>query len=97
MSNPTSYVEEQVRKQFNETQDVANKSVRAWNELMIESSDMAFDVVLKSWNYGRSMRSASEQAMEDALTTQSRLSHEMLRVWQGYVDSTQNIVNKNRK
>lgn len=97
MSNATTYVEEQVRKQFNETQEVASKSLRAWNELMIASSDMAFDVVLKSWNYGRSMRSASEQAMEDALTTQSRLAHEMLRVWQGYVDSTQNIVNKTRK
>lgn len=93
----TNPVEEQVRKQMAEAQDLVSKSLRAWNELMVTSTDMAYDTVLKSWNYSRSLRSGSEQAVEDAINTQSRLAREMMQAWQGYAESAQSIFNKNDK
>jgi hypothetical protein len=85
-------VEEQVRKQINETQELMNKSMRAWGELMVTSADMAYDSVLKSWNYSRSMRSSTEQAVEDAISTQSRMAREMMQAWQGYAEAAQELL-----
>jgi DNA uptake protein ComE-like DNA-binding protein len=93
----TNPVEEQVRKQMAETQELVNKSLRAWSELMVTSTDMAYDTVLKSWNYSRSLRSGSEQAIEDAINTQSRLAREMMQAWQGYAESAQSIFTKSGK
>ena len=93
----TSNVEETVRKQVSEAQDMIGKSVKAWNDLMVTSTDMAYDVVLKNWNYSRSVRSSAEQAIEDTINTQSRLMKEMLQVWQGYAESFQDIVSKASK
>jgi hypothetical protein len=90
-------VEETFRKQVAEAQDVVGKSVRAWNDLLATSTDMAYDVVLKNWNYSRSLRGSAEQAVEDAINTQSRLVKEMLQVWQGYTEQVQDIVTKPTK
>jgi hypothetical protein len=83
-----------VGKQFTNAQDFAIRSVRAWNELLITSADMAFDVVLKNWNYNRSLRNSVDQAVEDALKTQQKLSSEMMQVWQGYSSNVQEIMGK---
>jgi hypothetical protein len=91
MMTTKNQVEEQVRKQLGETQDLLNKSMRAWGELMVTSTDMAYDSVLKSWNYSRSMRSSTEQAIEDAISTQSRMAREMMQAWQGYAETAQEM------
>ncbi len=93
----TNPVEEQVRKQVAETQDMMNKSIRAWSELILASADMAYDTVLKSWNYSRSMRGSTDQAIEDAITTQTKLAREMMQAWQGYLETAQNAFSKNGK
>jgi uncharacterized protein YeaO (DUF488 family) len=85
-------VPEQVQKQINDAQDMTVKSVRTWNELLMTSADMAFDVVLKNWNYSRSLRSSAEQAVEDAIKTQHRYTNEMMQVWRGYTNNVQDIV-----
>lgn len=90
MANMQDYV----GKQFVSAQDMAIKSVRTWNELMKTSADMAFDVVLKNWNYNRSLRNSADQAIEDALNTQHKLSNEMMQVWQGYSSDVQEIIEK---
>lgn len=87
-------VREQVHKQYLDTQDMATRSMHAWNELMVATTDMAFDVVLKNWNYSRSLRNSADQAIEDAIKTQHRLSNEMLQVWQGYTSNLQEIATK---
>jgi hypothetical protein len=76
--------------------DMMLRSVRAWNELLNASTDMAFDAVLRNWDYSRSLRSSAEQAIEDALKTQHRLSREMLQAWEGYASSVKEILEKNR-
>ncbi len=87
-------MQDHVQKQFVSAQDVAIKSVRTWNELLMASTDMAFDVVLKNWNYNRSLRNSTDQAIEDALSTQHRLASEMMEVWKGYTSNVQEIIGK---
>ena len=60
------------------------RSVRAWNELLAASTDMAFDAVLRNWDYSRSLRGSTEQAIADTVRLQQRLSNEMLQAWKGY-------------
>lgn len=76
-------LQDQLRDQYQEASEVVVRSVRAWNELLTASTDMAFDAVLRNWDYSRSLRGSAEQAIEDALKTQHRLSREMLQAWQG--------------
>jgi len=73
------------------------QSIRAWNELLAASTDMAFDLVLKHWDYSRSLRHSTEQAVADAIRTQQRLSQEMMQAWQGYVGDIQTIIQRLRK
>lgn len=73
------------------------RSVQAWNELLAASTDMAFDLVLKNWDYSRSLRGASEQAIADTLRMQQRLSKEMLQAWQGYASEIKDILDKDGK
>ncbi|WP_028458065.1 hypothetical protein [Chloroflexus sp. Y-396-1] len=83
-----------------ETPDLTDpmfQSIRAWNELLAASTDMAFDLVLKNWDYSRSLRHSTEQAVADAIRTQQRLSQEMLQAWQGYVGDIQSIIRRMRK
>jgi hypothetical protein len=94
MTDMQLHVSEQVQKQLAEAQDMTVKSMRTWNELLMTSADMAFDVVLKNWNYSRSIRSSAEQAVEDAIKTQHRYTNEMMQVWRGYTNSIQDIVSK---
>jgi DNA uptake protein ComE-like DNA-binding protein len=87
-------VSDKVPGQITKAQDMTMKSVRAWNELLMTSADMAFDVVLKNWNYSRSLRGSADQAVEDAIKTQHRYTSEMMQVWRGYTNDVQEIVSK---
>jgi hypothetical protein len=93
----TSKLEEQLRQQYAGATDMMLRSVRAWNELLTTSTDMAFDVVLKNWDYSRSLRNSAEQAVADAIRTQRRLNQEMLEAWQGYSDEVKEIIEKSGK
>lgn len=86
--------QEQMRKQYQDATDITVKAMRAWNELLVASTDMAFDVVLKNWNYSRSLRGSAEQAIEDALKTQHRFTNEMWQVWEGYTKNIREIIKK---
>lgn len=86
--------QDQGQGQMLNAQDLAMRSVRVWNELLMVSADMAFDVVLKNWNYNRSLRNSTEQAVEDALRTQQQLTGEMMQVWRGYANNVQEIIEK---
>lgn len=88
---------DRVRQNYRDAAEFSAKSVRVWNELLAASTDMAFDVVLKNWNYSRSLRGSAEQAIEEAIKTQHRLTSEMMQVWQGYTDRVEEIVKKTAK
>ncbi|GIW06482.1 MAG: hypothetical protein KatS3mg060_1287 [Dehalococcoidia bacterium] len=83
---------QQARKQADIATEWAIRSARAWNDLVFTTADMAFDVALKNWDYSRSLRASAEQAVEEAVRTQQRLTKEMLQVWQGYANSVQSYV-----
>jgi hypothetical protein len=67
------------------TGEAMRRSLQAWNDLLAASTDLAFGMVLKNWDYSRSLRHSTEQAVADALRVQQRLSQEMLQAWQGRV------------
>jgi len=90
MNNMYDYI----GKPFTNAQDFALRAVRAWNELVLTSADMALDVVLKNWNYNRSLRNSAEQAIEDTIQTQQKLTGEMMQVWKGYSSNVQEIIEK---
>ncbi len=95
MSNEDGHdLQGQIFKQYQDAREAAVKTMRTWNELLAASTDMAFDVVLKNWNYNRSLRGSTEQAMEDTLKTQHQLAKEMMQVWKGYADSVQDILSR---
>lgn len=88
---------ERLQQQAQERTDAMLRSVRAWNELLAASTDMAFDVVLKNWDYSRSLRSAAEQAIADTIRLQQRLNKEMLQAWDGYSSEIKDIIEKQGK
>lgn len=94
MSQEKPKMVEQMQKQMDEVQDATTRSMTTWNELLKASTDMAFDVVLKNWNYSRSLRGYAEQAVEDAIKTQHEYASEMMEVWQGYTSHVQGIVHQ---
>jgi len=96
-SDDSSRPEEQLRQQYAGAADMMLRSVRAWSDLLTTSTDMAFDVVLKNWDYSRSLRNSAEQAVADAIRTQHRLNREMLQAWQGYSDDVKEIIEKRGK
>jgi len=96
-SDDTSVPEEQLRQQYAGAADMMLRSVRAWSDLLTTSTDMAFDVVLKNWDYSRSLRNSAEQAVADTIRTQHRLNKEMLQAWQGYSDDVKEIIEKRGK
>ncbi|NTV64083.1 MAG: hypothetical protein HGA65_11185 [Oscillochloris sp.] len=97
MGDDNKAPEERLRQQYAGAADMMLHSLRAWNELLTTSTDMAFDVVLKNWDYSRSLRNSAEQAVADAIRTQQRLNREMLQAWQGYSDDMKDILEKGGK
>ena len=85
------------RPQGQEAGDAVLRSVQAWNELLAASTDMAFDLVLKNWDYSRSLRGSAEQAIADTLRLQQHLSKEMLQAWEGYSSEIKDILDKGGK
>ncbi|EFO81380.1 hypothetical protein OSCT_0779 [Oscillochloris trichoides DG-6] len=97
MNDESRTPEERLRQQYAGAADMMLRSVRAWNELLTTSTDMAFDVVLKNWDYSRSLRNSAEQAVADTLRTQQRLNREMLQAWQGLSEDVKDMLDKGGK
>ncbi len=97
MNDDTRKPEERLRQQYTDAADMMLHSMRAWNDLVTTSTDMAFDVVLKNWDYSRSLRNSAEQAVADTLRTQQRLNREMLQAWQGLSEDVKEIIEKGGK
>ncbi|MCS6800789.1 MAG: hypothetical protein RMM58_09370 [Chloroflexota bacterium] len=92
MTTEATRAQQQAQKQIELATEWAIRSARAWNDLVFTTTDMAFDVALKNWDYSRSLRASAEQAIEDAVRTQQRLAKEMMQVWQGYANTVQAYV-----
>ncbi len=96
-SDDVQRLQERLRQQYSDTADLMLRSMRAWNELLAASTDMAFDVVLKNWDYSRSLRGSAEQAIADALKLHQRMNKEMLQAWEGYSSELKDIIERNSK
>lgn len=98
----TNDFKEQAQQQYQRAEEFTTNSMRAWNELVATSTDMAFDMVLKNWNYSQTLRDSveqsmveplktqrhvAEQALEDVIKTQRSLTREMMQFWQGMAEN----------
>lgn len=95
--NEAGGLQDRLQQQAQDTADVMLRSVRAWNELLAASTDMAFDVVLKNWDYSRSLRGSAEQAIADTIRLQRRLNKEMRQAWDGYSSEIKDIIDRGGK
>ncbi|HMQ34439.1 MAG TPA: hypothetical protein PKD53_27130 [Chloroflexaceae bacterium] len=96
-SDEVQQLQERLRQQYSDTADIMLRSMRAWNELLTASTDMAFDVVLKNWDYSRSLRGSAEQAIADAIKLHQRMNKEMLQAWEGYSSELKDIIERGSK
>lgn len=94
MNDEVERLQEQLRRQYQDTTETMVRSMRAWNDLLAASTDMAFDLVLKNWDYSRSLRGSAEQAVADAIRMQRRLSKEMLHAWNGYTSEINDLLQR---
>lgn len=95
--NDKGGLQDRLQQQAHETAGMMLRSVRVWNELLAASTDMAFDVVLRNWDYSRSLRGSTEQAIADTIKLQQRLSKEMLQAWEGYSSELKEIIDRTSK
>jgi hypothetical protein len=93
-NDDTDTLRERLRQQDTGAADLLLRSARAWSELLATSTDMAFDAVLKNWDYSRSLRGAADQAVADTLRTRQRLTREMLQAWQGCSDELREMIER---
>lgn len=96
-SDEVQRLQERLRQQYSDTADIMLRSLRAWNELLAASTDMAFDIVLKNWDYSRSLRGSAEQAIADAIKVHQRMNKEMLQAWEGYSSELKDIIERSAK
>lgn len=96
-SEEAQQLQERMRQQYSDTAEVMLRSMRAWNELLTASTDLAFDVVLRNWDYSRSLRGSAEQAVADAIKLHQRMNKEMLQAWEGYSSELKEIVERSAK
>jgi len=90
-------VQDQARQQYAVTQELTANSLRTWNQMVAAGADYAFDSVLRNWNYTKSLRDASEQALEETVQRQRETTAQMLEVWQGYSNSVADTLSKTGK
>jgi hypothetical protein len=94
MSDATNDVKQQVYQQYKVAEDWTTVGLRTWSELMSVSTNMAYDLALKNWDYTRSLRATTEQALAEAVRAQRSVANNMMQIWQGYNNGVKEIVSK---
>lgn len=85
-------VQEQWQAQASQAQEMFSKTAQTWNEMLSASSDMAFDAVLRNWNYAKAVRAEADKAIEAAVEQQRAYTQQMVRAMQGYSGSMQQMM-----
>ncbi len=62
---------------------------RAYGEILTTSTNIYLDAVHSSWKYNRNLLDATGRVLEDAVDLQRRLTSEMSRTYQEYIDSVE--------
>ncbi len=78
-------IEEQVWRQYEVAGQSATAAIRAYNQLLATSADIAFGVILRAWGYNRTVIDAANQAVEDTIMLQRRMTGEALQVYEDFI------------
>ncbi len=78
-------VEEQVWRQYEVAGPSATAAVRAYYQFLAASADITFGVILRAWACNRTVIDAANQAVEDTIKLQRRMTGEALQVHQDFI------------
>lgn len=76
--------QKQMLEMVQPVQDMLSRYTSAMNEVVAMNIDVAFDVLLKNYNFACSMRNSADMMMDDMIKGQQRLMTEMMQVAQNY-------------
>ncbi|MDP9372536.1 MAG: hypothetical protein M3Q65_08815 [Chloroflexota bacterium] len=77
--------QEQVWRQYEVAGQSAAAAIRAYNQVLATSADIAFGVVLRAWGCNRIAIDAANQAVEDTIKLQRRMMGEALQVYEDFI------------
>lgn len=76
--------QKQMLEMVQPVQDMMSRYTSTMNEVVAMNMDVAFDVLLKNYNFACSMRNSADMMMGDMIKGQQRLMTEMVHVAQDY-------------
>lgn len=82
----SGHAQEQVWRQYEGAGQSATAAVRAYYQFVAASADTAFGVILRTWAYNRTVIDATNQAVEDTIKLQRRMTVEALQVYEDFID-----------
>ncbi|HSH78246.1 MAG TPA: hypothetical protein VLA19_06910 [Herpetosiphonaceae bacterium] len=82
-------VQRQAQQQFQTAGQLSITWARAYGEILTTSTNIYLDAVHSSWKYNRNLLDATGRVLEDAVDLQRRLTSEMSRTYQEYIDSVE--------
>jgi hypothetical protein len=71
------------REQYKVAENVAENSLRAWNDFAAATTEYGFDVIEKSFRYN-----------QEAVASYRKLYLESVRTWQGYAQGVSQIFSR---
>ncbi len=84
--------QKQMLEMVQPVQDMMSRYASTVNEVVAMNMDVAFDVLLKNYNFACSMRNSADMMMGDMLKGQQRLITEMVHVAQDYTAKLPNMM-----
>jgi hypothetical protein len=94
MQDQARQAQEQFRNQYNVAADITARSFKTWNDMVAASTDMAFDTVIRNWNYAKTVRDEADKAVEATITQQRQFAKEMANAFQGFQNNAQQMMDQ---
>jgi hypothetical protein len=85
---------QQAREQFKVAENAAQNMLRVWNDAFLATTEWTFDMFERSLRYNQELRSQSERAMSEALSSYRGLYQDGLKSWQGYIQGINDIASR---
>ncbi len=82
-------MQKQGQQQYQLAGQLAINWAPAYGQILTTSTNIYLDAVLRSWEYNRSLLDLTGRAVGDAVDLQRRLTGEVSRTYQEYIDSVE--------
>lgn len=86
--------QQQTREQFRVAENAFQGALRTWNDMLVATTDMAFDSFNRNLHYSQEARTQTERVMQQALATYRSIYQDNLKHWQGYIQSLNDVMTR---